>query len=344
MSMGSDSIRILSTCPPSNRRDAATYLDEVRAIARMSEAAGHVGILVYTDNGLVDAWLLSAEIVRATERLSPLVAVQPVYMHPYTVAKMVTSFATFYGRRLWLNFVAGGFKNDLLALDDRTPHDDRYVRLGEYIGIISALLRNETVTFEGRYYRVENLRLTPQLDPALFPELLISGSSAEGLAVAQAANAVAVQYPQPPAQYAELAVPDGVRTGIRVGIIARESGEEAWSIAHERFPPDRRGQMTHQLAMKTSDSAWHRQLSETAASAREREGGIEPDPYWLVPFENYKTFCPYLVGTHERVAEEIGRYLRAGARTIILDVPVDGGDLRETGRAIELAIAAQAAS
>jgi len=42
---------------------------------------------------------------------------------------------------------------------------------------------------------------------------------------------------------------------VRVGIIARKSEEEAWSIANERFPGDRKGQITHQLAMKTSDSA-----------------------------------------------------------------------------------------
>ena len=34
------------------------------------------------------------------------------------------------------------------------------------------------------------------------------------------------------------------------------------AVARERFPEDRKGQITHQLAMKVSDSAWHRQLSE----------------------------------------------------------------------------------
>jgi alkanesulfonate monooxygenase len=36
---------------------------------------------------------------------------------------MVTSFAYLYGRRVFLNMVAGGFRNDLLALADETPHD-----------------------------------------------------------------------------------------------------------------------------------------------------------------------------------------------------------------------------
>src|SRR5439155_940280 len=83
----------------------------------------------------------------------PLVAVQPVYMHPYAVAKQITSFAYLYGRRLYLNMVAGGFKNDLDALSDTTPHDKRYARLVEYTTIISRLLTGPApLTYEGDFH------------------------------------------------------------------------------------------------------------------------------------------------------------------------------------------------
>jgi alkanesulfonate monooxygenase len=81
-----------------------------------------------------------ADIITHTERLCPLVAVQPTYMHPYAVAKMIASFGFLYGRRLYLNMVAGGFKNELNALNDPTPHDERYARLIEYTSIVMALL------------------------------------------------------------------------------------------------------------------------------------------------------------------------------------------------------------
>jgi alkanesulfonate monooxygenase len=47
-------------------------------------------------------------------------------MHPYSVAKMVSTLGYLYGRTVYLNMVAGGFKSDLSALDDLTPHDLRY--------------------------------------------------------------------------------------------------------------------------------------------------------------------------------------------------------------------------
>src|SRR6266511_5012843 len=134
-------LKIFSTCPPCALAQPRMYFRQVQEIARWSEDAGCEGILVYTDNAQVDPWLVSQVIIEATGRLCPLVAIQPAYMHPYSVAKMVTSFAFLYGRRLYLNMVAGGFRNDLAALNDLTPHDERYARLVEYTTIIQSLLR-----------------------------------------------------------------------------------------------------------------------------------------------------------------------------------------------------------
>src|SRR5690606_27539223 len=111
---------------------------------------------------------------------------QPVYMHPYTVAKMVSSLAYLYERPVDLNMLAGGFKNDLVALGDHTPHDERYERTTEYALIVKRLLAGEAVTVDGRYYDVKNLRLTPPLPDELMPRFLISGSSPAGLAAARA--------------------------------------------------------------------------------------------------------------------------------------------------------------
>jgi len=53
---------------------------------------------------------------------------------------MIVTLGHLYGRRVYLNVVAGGFKNDLTALNDATPHDKRYQRLTEYTLIIKHLL------------------------------------------------------------------------------------------------------------------------------------------------------------------------------------------------------------
>jgi alkanesulfonate monooxygenase len=320
-------VQVFSTCPQSSDFPGDQYLQRVADVARWSEEAGCAGILVYTDNSLVDPWLVSQVILQSTTRLAPLVATQPMYMHPYSVAKMVASLGFLHGRRLWLNMVAGGFKNDLAALNDSTPHDKRYQRLIEYTLIIKQLLESPApVSFDGEFYKVRNLRMTPALQSHLSPGILVSGSSPAGLAAAQAIGATAVKYPRPPKEYIGTPAPEGIGCGVRVGIVARETEAEAWAAAEARFPGDRRGQISHQLAMKVSDSHWHKQLSEAAQASGTREGA-----YWMWPFENYKTFCPYLVGDYAQVAEQIALYMHVGYRTFILDIPPSREELDHIG-------------
>lgn len=325
------SLEVFATCPQSSDGDGEAYVQRVVDAARWSERAGCRGTLVYADNRQVDPWLVSHVILQNTTRLCPLVAVQPVYMHPYAVAKMVASFGHLYGRRIYLNMVAGGFKNDLAALNDTTPHDKRYERLMEYTGIIRELLAGAVVSYEGEFYQVKNLKLTPPLPHDLFPGVFVSGSSEAGLAAAKAIGATAVKYPKAPGE--EVVPDEGVGAGVRVGIIARYNADEAWATARQRFPEDRKGQLTHQLAMKVSDSAWHRQLSELADAT-----AASDSPYWLVPFQNYKTMCPYLVGSYERVGEELARYIELGYRSFILDIPPTEQELHHTNQAFQRAL------
>jgi len=327
----SKSISLFSTCPQSKDEDRKSYRQKIIDVARWSEEAGCVGILVYTDNGLVDPWAVSQIILENTKTLAPLIAIQPVYMHPYTAAKKIATFAHLYQRRVFLNMLAGGFKNDLVALDDQTPHDDRYLRMVEYTLIIRELLTStKPVSFEGKYYTVRQLKMTPALPPELFPGILSSGSSDAGMEAAKRIESVAIKYPKPPDEEKALTRVDGLEIGARVGIIARGSSDEAWAVAHERFPEDRKGQLAHQLAMKVSDSEWHKQLSTHGEDSR-------PSPYWLFPFKNYKTFCPYLVGSYGEVAGVLAQYLKLSHRSFVLDIPPSREELEHTEVAFRLA-------
>src|SRR5258705_1262638 len=129
------------------------------------------------------------------------------------------------------------------------------------------------------------------------PGVLVSGSSEAGMDAARQLRATAVEYPKPPVEYATAPPANIASRGIRIGIIARSEDAQAWSVARTRYPEDRKGQITHQLAMKVSDSSWHRQLSELGNT----ETGSE-NPYWLVTVQNFQAICPFLVGRYNRVA------------------------------------------
>ena len=102
---------------------------------------------------------------------------------------------------------------------------------------------------------------------------------------------------------------------MRVGIVARDRRRGVAGGARA-LPEDRTGQITHKVAMKVSDSHWHEQLSQRVDEGADGAS----NPYWLGPFHNYKTFCPYLVGDHDTVADQIKHYRPLGATTFILDI------------------------
>lgn len=326
-------VEVFSTCPQSVEAEGAAYLQKVRDVARWSEQHGCAGMLVYADNRLVDPWLVAHVIIQHTVRLCPLVAIQPIYMHPYAAATMVSSLGHMYGRRLYLNMIAGGFKNDLTALNDLTPHDKRYDRLVEYTVIIKKLLESSfPVSYDGAFYKITNLKLSPALSSELMPGVFVSGSSEAGQAAARAMNATAVHYPRPSVEYTGEGL-DGLKdSGVRVGIIARDCEEDAWEVAHKRFPIDRKGEITRELATKISDSLWHRQLSELAEDTKSKKS-----PYWMVPFETYKTNCPYLVGSYQQVGDEVSQYIKAGHRKFILDIPPCEEELHHSAMVFEQA-------
>jgi alkanesulfonate monooxygenase len=309
---------IYTTCPQSKDMEARDYVRRAVDIAQWSEELHCQGMLIYTDNGLIDPWSVAEIVIQNTSSLAPLVAVQPIYMHPYWVAKKIATIAYLHERSVALNMLAGGFKADLAALGDETPHDDRYVRMTEYAQIIRGLLEGSPTGFAGKYYNVKKLALAPPVPPELFPELLMSGSSAASLASAKTLGATAIRYPQPPECEVEErdAIAIGVKCGARVGIIARDSSGEAWREAYDQFPSDQRGQLQHKLAMTVSDSVWHKQLSD-----RGEDPMSQDSPYWLRPMKSYQTFCPYLVGSYSRVAKELSRYIGLGFRTWITDIP-----------------------
>jgi len=294
--------------------DGAAYYNHIVNTAKWSEAHGFTGTLVYSNNSLVDGWSVAQIILQHTKRLTPLVAVNPVYIRPYSLAKRIASLSFMYKRRVDINWIAGGFKGDLISLGDATPHDERYEKLYDYASLVIGLLKSKGLhSHAGKYYEVTNIKMRPRIPENMIPFEMMSGTSEAGIATAQKLGATKVKYAKPISEYNGTAHNSSFDLGIRFGIITRETFEEAWQIANSRFPDDMKGSMAHVMATKTSDSNWHKEIS--SLNSKEVR-----DVYWLKPFHTYKTFCPYLVGSHSEVAEMLARYVNMGHTSIILDI------------------------
>ncbi|MFI5957619.1 LLM class flavin-dependent oxidoreductase [Cryptosporangium sp. NPDC051539] len=315
-------MQLYSTFPPLAEDTAPDrYANRVIDVSRWAEAAGLRGLLIFTDNESIDPWAAAQLLISHTTALVPLVAVQPAYMHPFTAARMVSSIGLLYGRQVDLNLVAGGYRPHLKALGAFRDHDDRYEWLVEYGQMMAALLRTGgELTHRGAHHDLIDVTLKPPLPAGLEPQVFLAGNSPAAVDAAKQLNVVRLTYPLPPEEYSgENALE---RTGIRVGIIARETSAEAWRIAYDRYGADELGQAYRDLTATEFDARWHDQVWNHDG----RSGG-PGRTYWTHPFHTAREFCPYLVGSFAEVGEVLARYIRLGINTLILHCPADEDDL-----------------
>ena len=100
--------------------------------------------------------------------------------------------------------------------------------------------------------------------------------------------------------------------GIRIGIIVRESKEEAWKLAYERFPQTRGGRVKT-LYKTRSENTWSSKIAQI--SIREE---IYDEVYWTGSFISGKSSFPLLVGDYKAVSNYLNEYIDLGVQKIIL--------------------------
>jgi alkanesulfonate monooxygenase len=321
MTLSSD-LRLLSSCPASAGSRPEQYSSRALDAAQWAEAAGHEALLIPSDNQLSDPWAIAQLILHETETIRPIVTVQPLYAHPYAVAKQVATLAQLYGRAPHLSLAAGAYRADLLSLGDRTPHDDRYARLVEFGTVVRELLSSpDPVVFDGDFYRLHKPASLAPLPAHNQPEFFVCASSEAGRDAAARLDATVVQH----------ATASTTSPCLRLGVIARATVEDAWEAAHARFPMNPASRFAHRLEMAWSDSRSH---TELLAASDTEEGSEE---LWLAPFENRQAHCAYVVGDYSGIARRVRGWMETGAQSFLLDAPASSGELEHTQQVFERA-------
>ena len=195
------------------REPTVAYLGQ---IASAAEQLGFVGALTPTGVLCEDAWLSTAMLCAATERLKFLVAFRPGYYSPTLAAQMGATFQRLSGGRLLVNVVTGGEQAEQRAYGDFLEKDARYARTGEFLEIVRDLWAGKRVDFEGVHLAVEGASLATPPDP--IPLVYFGGSSAAALTVAARHADVYLTWGEPLQQVAEKI---GRRAGPRPGVRAK---------------------------------------------------------------------------------------------------------------------------
>ena len=308
------------------------YKEGLERNVALSEKYNATGILLFSGNDTyTDPWVEASYLVHTTKSLIPFVAVDPMTIPPFSAAKMINSLAFKYNRPTYVNWITGLSTRDREVLCDDLSHDDRYERLDEFATIVHSLITSGgPISFQGKYYRTAAAALLPQMSRNLFPRYFVAGHSPAAKRMADRVGATTLKMASP--MFGD-DLPDNLeRTGICLGIIARHDEEDAWKSAHKKFPPDRVGEGILEVTMQYTDSSWKRQMKQQIDEGIATQGG-----FWLHPFKTFRAVCPFIVGSHRRVAEVIWTYVRKGVQSFVIDMCCDEEEFDNINTSFQLA-------
>ncbi len=299
------------------------YLTQV---AKAADDCGYYGMLLPTGRSCEDSWVVASALVPLTQRLRFLVAVRPGLQSPAVAARMTATLDRLSGGRLLINVVTGGDPRENAGDGIFLDHDERYEVTDEFLEVYTRLLGGETFDYEGRHIRVEGSKLLfpPVQQP--HPPLYFGGSSPAGQDVAARRVQKYLTWGEPPAAVA--AKVEGMRAlaaaqgrqlsfGIRLHVIVRETGEEAWREAAKLIEHvDDATIAEAQKAFARMDSVGQNRMAALHGGRRDR---LEVSPnLWAGVGLVRGGAGTALVGDPDTVAARMREYMAAGIDTFIM--------------------------
>ncbi len=125
----------------------------------------------------LEAWVTLGALAQATSRLRIGCLVNGVpYRHPAVLANMAAALDIVSGGRLELGLGAGWNEREANAYGIQLGSlTERFDRFDEACEIITRLLRDESTTFDGRYYKLTDARCEPKGPQRPHPPICIGG-------------------------------------------------------------------------------------------------------------------------------------------------------------------------
>ena len=262
----------------------------------------------------------SLALLLATERLKVIAAVHPGLWEPAVLAKLLLTADQFSHGRAAVNVVSGWFKDEYTKLAlPWLEHDERYRRSAEFIQVLRGLWTQESFSFAGDFYRVNDFTLRPGPYPVEgrpHPEIFQGGNSTaarfNGGAHADWYFSNGKDLDGFTEQYDEVtrvAAEHGrtVRFGLNGFAIVRDSQAEA------------REQLREIVAKADTGAVegFRRSVQQAGASTADRKGMWADSTFEdLVQYND--GFRTQLIGTPEQVAERIVTYKKRGVNLMLL--------------------------
>ena len=306
-----------------------TGLPDLDAQANFCRAAEECGIdSLLTDFGWTkpDPIVLCTALGLRTSSIKFIVAYRSGLICPTSFVHQINTLSAVIGGRVSINVVAGDSPEEQRAFGDFLDHDERYARTEEFLAVCNGLWDRGSVSFAGRYYRVENAKLnTPFLEcgggatalkavaapPHSKPALYIAGNSEQARQLAITEGTCWMQIADDPDRIRErgaAVLKAGKELGVRMSIIGGRTRGEALKNAYDLVR--REDGKAETEFVRNSDSI---NVNTTA----NKDEWLRPW-LWTGAVKTHGTPSIALVGSPTDIAEGIDAYHRAGVTQFIL--------------------------
>jgi len=294
--------------------------DYVSRLARRSEQIGFDLTLIAELNlndikGIhapsLDAWSTAAALAAVTQRLELMVAVRPTFHLPALLAKQAANIDHISGGRLSLNVVSSWWADEArqygVAFEQ---HDDRYARTAEWLDVLNATWTGDHVSYNGKYYRVEETVLQPKPISQPRPTLYAGGESEAAKNLIASHCDAYVMHGDSPA------------------VVAAKIRDMRERRDRAGLPPMKFG-VAGYVIVRQSEEAARAELSRIT-DVRQSAAGYENYQQWLdgtqleqrISLEDYSVsnrgLRSGLVGTAEQITQQVEEFENAGVDLLLL--------------------------
>jgi alkanesulfonate monooxygenase SsuD/methylene tetrahydromethanopterin reductase-like flavin-dependent oxidoreductase (luciferase family) len=223
---------------------------------------------------MADTLLFGAAVSQVTKRIKIGTAViVPTFTHPVRVAEQIAMLDVMSGGRFWIGLGRGYQQREFNGYG--VPQNESKVRVREATDIIDGLLSHENFSYDGQFWKVENLTIAPRPKQKPRPPIYIAGSatpeSVEWLVQKNYRCLTGNPYSLDPGSSEEIGnvlLETQERFGMPVSL------EHAWGLLHNVLVAE-----TDEKAAETFRANWNLSNDYLYTYARVVEDGPLPEDY-----------------------------------------------------------------
>jgi FMNH2-dependent dimethyl sulfone monooxygenase len=263
------------------------------------------------EHDTLEAWTTAAALAAVTNKIEIMTAIRPGFHNPAVAAKMTANIDALSNGRFTLNVVSAWWEEEARQYNGIfTEHDERYDRTKEFIDVLKGLWTEETFTYNGKYYNIQEAKLHPKPVQRPNPILYAGGESERGKqTIAETCDSyvmhggsveeVGNKIQDMKARRQSLGLPEFGSFGMAAYVICRDTEEEA----------------QQELARITD-------VKEGSAYAGYNDFISKSQLEQTIKLQDYSVsnrgLRPGLVGTPEQIADRILQYEEVGVTLLLL--------------------------